>query len=760
MRNRIVRTPEFATAGDDRINLPDTNDQIYGAQGDDRIFGGGGSDRLNGGPGNDYLNGGAGDDVFLVHSYGGMPRAAQLYIGDAPMSNVAPGSIDPENGRLVGVHEDGPTQNNTLIVGGSGADMVALEVLMNATLEVMQKHARPNGGVDWRAIAQENTNVGDHWVDILGVNVWADFNRAEGDSILVRGHTAKVDIEYKDINGDGDLESILTLTSGDMRNGAPQAHVFDWLGVLIVDGDLVTEDDITVDPMTFHNLVGNITDRGDVAEAITPNGDLARFEIDGETIIGYDTRYREDDPITGNIEYYFQNPYINEIPGVLPGGQPPANGDAGGGASIPVSEPTPAPVAQPAPAPQPVAQPAPQPQPVATPEPKPEPRVAREPVAEQTPAADPGMPVLNEVEFGNASENVRHLHLNHRTKSGQFSDFNINNIGESGSEKSYDILTVRTFGTPSDVRNEDDFMQLVSALKGDGEPGTNVAIFGQDVGIRIGGAEVVLENALDNGLDRDALIDAGVAVVDSFDELFDADPGVPSNDSPSTNGNTDSGRALAAPSRSAPDVEAGSAPLADTQVPDPAEPDMDAPGDIDTSGPITGTARNDAINATSDDDIIRALLGNDEVYGQAGDDILAGNQGRDSLNGEEGNDTLKGGRGHDTLNGGTGADVLAGHRGRDVLDGGDGDDILGGGRGEDLLSGGNGKDTFTFKGKSGRDQILDFVSGEDKILIEGVQFESLDISQDGDDALVSASHVSVVIVGADASQITQNDFIF
>lgn len=257
-----------------------------------------------------------------------MPRAAQLYIGDAPMSNVAPGSIDPETGRLVGVHENGPTQNNTLIVGGAGADRVALEVMMNTTLDIMQKHAGPGGGVDWQAIAQENTNVGDHWVDILGVNVWADFNRAEGDDILVRGHTVKVDIEYKDINRDGDLESILTLTSADMRNGAPQAHVHDWLGVLIVDGDMVTQDDITVDPMTFHNLVGNITERGDVAEARFPNGAPAHFEVDGETIIGYDTRYREDDPITGNIEYYFQNKYIDEIPGLIPDGPPPSGANS------------------------------------------------------------------------------------------------------------------------------------------------------------------------------------------------------------------------------------------------------------------------------------------------------------------------------------------------------------------------------------------------------------------------------------------------
>lgn len=595
MIERILRTPDFATSGDDRVNLPDTNDRMYGSMGDDRIFGGGGDDWLNGGPGNDYLNGGVGDDFFLVHSYGGKPRSAQLYIGDGPLSNVAPGSIDPETGRLVGVHENGPTENNTLIVGGPGADKVALQPLMNTTEDFMRKHADACGEIDWRAVAQENTNVGDHWLDILGVNVWADYNKAEGDMLVVDGHTAKVDVEHTDINGDGDLESILTITSADMRNGAPQAHVHDWLGALIVDGDLVTQDDVIVRPMSFPNLIGNINDRGDFIEAVNPHGTPARHEVDGEIIIGYDTRYRADDPITGNIEYYFENPYINEIPGLLPSGPPPASGNAGGGdAPAPGREPLVAPEPTPEPV---VAEPAPQPAPEPAPQPAPNLKPKPVPVPE-------------------------------------------------------------------------------TVVPGAAEP------------------------------DTDAPDDA---------DMRD-----------------------------------------DTDAPG----ETDAPDDTDAGGHVFGTARNDTISATSADDIISALFGNDQVFGQAGDDILAGNRGRDSLYGEDGNDTLKGGRGHDMLDGGAGEDVLAGHKGGDILDGGSGDDILVGGRGKDVLSGGDGKDALTFKGKSGRDQIVDFVSGEDKIQIQGAQFESLNISQDGDDTLISIGHIAVVIEDTDASQITRGDFIF
>ena len=58
---------------------------------------------------------------------------------------------------------------------------------MNTNVDTVQKQTAPGGGVYWHAVAQENTNAGDHWVD---------FNQAEGDDILVRGHTVKVDTEY------------------------------------------------------------------------------------------------------------------------------------------------------------------------------------------------------------------------------------------------------------------------------------------------------------------------------------------------------------------------------------------------------------------------------------------------------------------------------------------------------------------------------------------------------------------------------------
>ncbi|CRM75531.1 serralysin family metalloprotease [Pseudomonas sp. 25 R 14] len=75
--------------------------------------------------------------------------------------------------------------------------------------------------------------------------------------------------------------------------------------------------------------------------------------------------------------------------------------------------------------------------------------------------------------------------------------------------------------------------------------------------------------------------------------------------------------------------------------------------------------------------------------------------------------------------GGSGNDLLIGNGVSNELKGGAGDDILFGGGGGDKLWGGAGKDTFLFAASndslpSDPDQILDFVSGEDKIDVSNI----------------------------------------
>jgi len=197
----------------------------------------------------------------------------------------------------------------------------------------------------------------------------------------------------------------------------------------------------------------------------------------------------------------------------------------------------------------------------------------------------------------------------------------------------------------------------------------------------------------------------------------------------------------------------------------------DAFGDI-----FTGV---EALAGTLFDDYLVGNMHPNSLLGMAGNDVLVGRLGDDTLNGGEGNDTLSGGLGADMLIGGEGidlavywnsatpvnvdmldpsvgtgeaagdrfsgvenlagslfsdrlwADDLANHingmagndtiygrGGNDTLMGGDGNDLLYGGAGDDVLFGGAGGDTFVFD--SGRDLIMDFQPGIDRLQIQRV----------------------------------------
>lgn len=99
--------------------------------------------------------------------------------------------------------------------------------------------------------------------------------------------------------------------------------------------------------------------------------------------------------------------------------------------------------------------------------------------------------------------------------------------------------------------------------------------------------------------------------------------------------------------------------------------------------------------------------------------VIIGNAGANSLTGTGGADLIGGGLGGDTLSGGEGADTLFGEFGSDMLRGGGGADLLYGSEGLDTLTGGLGNDTFAIGTDpfEGVDQITDFVSGSDKLLV-------------------------------------------
>lgn len=83
----------------------------------------------------------------------------------------------------------------------------------------------------------------------------------------------------------------------------------------------------------------------------------------------------------------------------------------------------------------------------------------------------------------------------------------------------------------------------------------------------------------------------------------------------------------------------------------------------------------------------------------------------------------------DQLNGGSGNDLLVAGGGADTLNGGTGNDVLIGGYGQDQLTGGAGADIFVFNATPGgahADTIMDFVTGTDKIMLDGRIFQGID----------------------------------
>jgi len=97
--------------------------------------------------------------------------------------------------------------------------------------------------------------------------------------------------------------------------------------------------------------------------------------------------------------------------------------------------------------------------------------------------------------------------------------------------------------------------------------------------------------------------------------------------------------------------------------------------------------------------------------------------------------SIFGKRQNDRIIGNEANDIISGGKGFDVLIGNGGDDVLSGDRGIDLLIGGTGNDTFVLAGGTvesnlviNSDVILGYVAGEDRIIVEGLSAENIQIT--------------------------------
>ena len=149
--------------------------------------------------------------------------------------------------------------------------------------------------------------------------------------------------------------------------------------------------------------------------------------------------------------------------------------------------------------------------------------------------------------------------------------------------------------------------------------------------------------------------------------------------------------------------------------------------------------------------------GDDEREGNQGNDLLYGGQGRDDLEGDGGNDRLFGNEGNDEIDGDDGADILHGNQGNDTLDGG---------RGNDILAGGIGADRFEFDLGDGRDRIVDFQNGLDRIELDDVDRGQVQraingaVQQGGDTILTVNASTVIVLEDFNRANLDLNDFTF
>jgi Ca2+-binding RTX toxin-like protein len=174
-------------------------------------------------------------------------------------------------------------------------------------------------------------------------------------------------------------------------------------------------------------------------------------------------------------------------------------------------------------------------------------------------------------------------------------------------------------------------------------------------------------------------------------------------------------------------------------------------GSLSTFNLLFGTKLDDNLTATTGNDIIVAGKGDDVVNAGTGNDILTAGKGDDWIFSGKGNDIIWGRDGNDVLFGGKGDDRIMADAGNDHIWAGDGNDLIAGGAGNDI---------FHFDRNDGYDQIVDFVSGVDKIDLglAFTKFSKLDIESVNGGTLIEFNNTSIFLKGV--ASVSASDFIF
>ncbi|MET1414450.1 LamG-like jellyroll fold domain-containing protein [Roseibium sp. HPY-6] len=638
-----------AGLGDDTVNGKAGNDILQGSYGNDILNGGAGDDVLDGGHGEDILNGGAGNDLLISQSDGREGPVA--YDPDRDEG-------DPDNELTDGkLYPDQPIPADDVMTGGLGADTFYFQTLINAKARFIEEHTQDDGTIRWHGVAGENDDIHNHWVDVIGDDIITDFNRAEGDSILIEGHTTKIrSITYGDANNDGIVDhSVIALYSDQGRGGG--AHNNDDLGTVTVYGDLITLSDISTTAKPAYGIVRSIadideaikpiemgTDRGEIAppddiptqdDLPLPAGMTPVFAIAGDTAFsGERGDYLDGGNLAalslaaGTIALTFNADHVSGQQALF--SKDGRGYDEGGHLTVWLKNGE---------------------------------IIVRQQTDESTEylkvpdlKIDKGTDYHLAVSFGEDGLNVyvngQLFAAEPEMKQGMDMNERSFLVGASGAWRSSDSQTA-----------SQQFKGTIS----------NVMVFDEQVG---GEAMAALAGEVDPAFEADAL--AALAQDDlmpAFQQLHHG---------------SDEAKALA--------MAYGFNHMGEMTA---------------NAAPQEGTDQNETIEGTDQADAINAGLGDDTVNGKDGNDILQGSYGNDILNGGDGNDVLDGGHGEDILNGGAGNDLLISQSdGREGpvaydpdRDEGDPDNELTDGKlypdqpipADDVMTGGLGADTFYFQ---------------------------------------------------------------